>query len=72
MIHTFEPKSSHIRKVTYDTDRLTMAVTFHDGRTYEHKVPEQVYENMTKYRSSGEFYHRVLKRYPILRTLRVN
>ena len=62
----FKPKSSHIREVGYDDASRSMAVKFHNGKVYTHLgVPPEAFVNMQKYRSAGEFYHRIIKRYKL-------
>lgn len=60
------PKSSHIRSYSYDPAAKSLTVDFHNGKTYTHVgVPPEAYENMQRYRSAGEFYHGVIRRYPL-------
>lgn len=63
---TITPKSKHIRSYTYDPQTKQLAVEFHNGKVYTHAgVPAEAFENMQKYRSAGEFYHGVIKRYAL-------
>lgn len=63
---TVNPKSNHIREYSYDPASKQLSVQFHNGRTYTHVgVPQEAFDNMQRYRSAGEFYHGVIKRYAL-------
>ena len=65
MSDTFKPKSKHIREASYDPATRTVLVTFHNGVRYQHRgVPQEAWDNWGRYRSAGEFYHGVIRRYP--------
>ena len=61
------PKSPHVLYYEYDPATKLMTVAFHNGKTYTHaNVPSEAFTNMQRYRSAGEFYHAVIKRYPLV------
>lgn len=65
----FIPKSSaHIKQASYDPATRHLSVTFSTtGRTYTHsKVPPEVYEAFSRFRSAGSYYHRFIKHYPLI------
>jgi hypothetical protein len=61
--HTFS-KSNHVRSFDYDPATKEVSVFFDNEKRYTHTgVPQEAIDNWTKYRSPGEFYHAVIKRY---------
>ena len=68
-VFKYTPKiSSHIQQAEYDDATKTLAVTFKTGKTYNYGgVPQEAYDNLTKYRSAGEFVQGVIrKNYKVL------
>ncbi len=69
---THQPKDSgHVQHLAYDPDSKHLHVRFRnksnkqaEPRTYIFAgVPSHVYEQMTKWPSAGEYFHRVIKRH---------
>lgn len=60
----FARPSQNIGSAHYDNTQRTLLVRFKNGQWYQHvNVPPEVAQNWEKYRSPGEFYHLVVKRY---------
>lgn len=58
--------SSHVQGFDYDAKTRLLTVSFKGGKSYSHSgVPQEAVDNFAKYRSPGEFYHGVVKNYPI-------
>lgn len=61
----FAKPSNNIDSAYYDNSTRTLLVRFKNGQWYQHyTVPLEAVQNWEKYRSPGEFYHLVMKRYP--------
>lgn len=62
--YSFEPKSSHIRRVEYDAAKKELFVRFSNGSLYRYdNVPHEAFDNFERFRSAGEFHATVIKRY---------
>jgi len=76
-IFTHNPKSGHIKAVSYDDASKRLSVTFEHERapepkTYMHaNVPVVVFHSYLRWmkdgQSAGTYYHRFLSRYPIVK-----
>jgi hypothetical protein len=56
MIKSFEPDSSHIKKITYDSDTESMIVSYKGGETYEfYNIPAKLFETLLTAPSAGRF-----------------
>lgn len=64
-ILSFEPDSSnHVRRMSYDPDSRHLHMSFKNGATATHAgVPPDVFAAMTRERSIGTYYHKVIKRH---------
>jgi len=64
----FSRPSSHLTHYDYDPLARVLAVRMGTGSIYHHaNVPAEAVSNFTSYRSPGEFYHMVIKRYKIIK-----
>lgn len=64
----FSRPSSHLTHYHYDPLTRVLAVRMGTGSIYHHaNVPAEAVSNFTSYRSPGEFYHMVIKRYKIIK-----
>lgn len=64
LVLVYHPKSSHITSATYDPSTQILSTTFHNNRTYQHVIPPLVWENFQRYRSAGEYFHGIIRKYP--------
>ncbi len=62
---TFEPDgSNHIKRLSYDPDTNHLHVAFLNGSSESRSgVPAHVFAEMTRQRSTGKYYHAVIKRH---------
>lgn len=65
-----KPESSHIERIACNPAEKSISVTFKGGKTYTYSVPEkteEIYRAFIGFPSAGEYFHRFLKRFPLLR-----
>lgn len=61
-IKTFDPPSSNILAVEYDTETREMRVTFQDTAIYAYsQVPEEVYDAFSRAPSAGSYFWRMIR-----------
>ena len=59
-------KSQHVLGFEYDPKAKVITVEFRNGAKYTHSaVPPEAVANFQNYRSPGEFYHGIIKNYPL-------
>lgn len=65
-IETFNPASTNILSVQYDTDTQEMEIAFVSGDVYTYsRVPREVYAAFSLAPSAGRFFYRFIRdRYP--------
>jgi lysyl-tRNA synthetase class 2 len=62
MIQTFNPASSNILTVQYDTDTKEMQITFVSGDVYTYaQVPQDIYAAFSHAPSAGSFFYRFIR-----------
>jgi hypothetical protein len=62
MIDTFDPASTNILAVEYDTDTKEMRITFVSGDVYSYaNVPQEVFAAFKTAPSAGSFFYRLIK-----------
>lgn len=62
MTETFNPKSSNLAEVSYDSESQTMTITFQDGRSYEYyQVPVTVFQGIQHAPSAGSYFYRQVR-----------
>ena len=61
-------RSNHIERLAYNPDMRHLIVTFRNRTIYTYGgVPPQVFAEMTRQQSMGEYLHRVIRRhYPMI------
>lgn len=66
MQHLFTD-STHLTGFDYDPGSKLVTVAFKSGRSYTHAgVPAEAIANFARYRSPGQFYHGVIKKYRLV------
>ena len=61
----FSPKSSHILSAEYEPSTRAVIVTFHNNSRYLYSgVLPEAWENWQRYRSAGEYFQAIIRRYP--------
>lgn len=59
MRETFQPISSNLQEVSYDSETQEMTVQFHTGNTYLYRnVPQLVYMSLQRAPSPGSYFYR--------------
>lgn len=65
---TVRPESSNIAEYSYDDQKRTLRVRFKNGNRYTHGgISDQLFQNMRKYRSAGEFYHGLIRNREVIK-----
>lgn len=59
MKEVFQPISSNLQEVSYDSETQMMQVTFKTGNVYEYRnVPQSVYMSLQRAPSPGSYFYR--------------
>lgn len=55
-------RSSNIRSIGYDQEKLILEIEFHSGGIYQYfEVPETIFNELMRAASHGSYFHRYIK-----------